>query len=112
MSRMERSSLGSNSLRTRGLGRLLAIAGPVALALLVTMPAYASVTPARSWSAPYHGKFTRSDVSSTGRCAGAANDTTHSAPAFNATTGGVHFLTEANVTGSTCGAAETFARER
>ncbi|HEV2318040.1 MAG TPA: hypothetical protein VGV89_10795 [Thermoplasmata archaeon] len=87
------------------------MAGPVLLVVLLATPALGtSGTSIRAWSAPFHGHFSETARSVTGRCAGAANDTAKSAPAFNATTGAVTFYSQSNVTGATCAGLPTEAK--
>ncbi|HTT26147.1 MAG TPA: hypothetical protein VMH90_04200 [Thermoplasmata archaeon] len=107
---MRATPLASSGQRKRAAGRSVAWVLPFALAALLAVPSAASAGSTHTWSAPFHGKFSHSGSSATGQCAGAANDTSRLAPTFNASTGVVHLLLEANVSGGQCGALDTFAK--
>jgi hypothetical protein len=92
------------------MGRIAAVGLPIAVALLLTLPNSSAAATTHSWSAPFMGKFTTAGSRSTGHCLGAANDTTRFPTTFNHTLGVVHFGLEANVNGTTCGAAVTDAK--
>ncbi|MCI4331833.1 MAG: hypothetical protein L3K19_08345 [Thermoplasmata archaeon] len=78
------------------------------LALLVVSSGVVAGGSMKSWSAPFHGKFTQSLMSTHGPCPASRNNTQHSSPAFNSTTGRVQFYLEANTSGGVCPATGAF----
>lgn len=92
------------------LPRIVGVLGLLGMAGLLLGAGVGSASPSRSWSPPYHGKFTASVALVTGACKGSRNTTTFTKPSFDNTTGSVHLDLESNASGTFCPHATSHGR--